>query len=217
MNPTLAFLLGRVYDGALAPEHRADLEHSGLAPETIAAHYFRSVPPGMPVRLLGFDVPRARSMMLLPFRAPGGGFMDFVRVKLFPALTDAEGHTTKYLQPRGSAPRLYFPAPTLRDGLDDPTRALWCCEGEKKSVAVAQAGYCAVGFLGAEGWHTKGSTALLPDFDALAIKGRVVELLPDGDYQTNPHVKRAMHRFAAALAARGARPRVRLLPSELPR
>jgi hypothetical protein len=216
LNSALEFLLGRVYDGALAPEHRADLEHSGLTAVTIATHYFRSVPPDILGRLLGFDVP-VRSMLLLPFRAPTGGFMDFVRVKLFPALTDGDGHTKKYLQPRGTMPRLYFPAPTLRGGLDDQARPLWCVEGEKKSLAVAQLGFCAVGFLGAEGWHTKGTTALLPDFDAFALDGRVVELLPDGDYQTNPHIKRAMHRFAAALAARGARPRVRLLPSELPR
>ena len=216
MNAALEFLLGRIYDGALAPEHRADLERSGLTPETIAAHYFRSVPPSMPSRLLGFDVP-VRSLLLLPFRAPAGGFMDFVRVKLFPALTDAEGHATKYLQPRGSAPRLYFPASTLRGGLDDPGRALWLCEGEKKAAAVGQLGYCAVGFLGVEGWHRRGATTLLADFDAIALEGRVVELLPDGDYTGNPNVKRAMHRFAAALAARGARPRVRLLPSGLPR
>jgi uncharacterized protein DUF3854 len=216
MNPALEFLLGRIYDGALAPDHRADLERSGLTPETIAANYFRSVPPAMPGRLLGFDVP-VRSMMLLPFRAPAGGFMDFVRVKLFPALADADRHTTKYLQPRGSTPRLYFPAPTLRDGLADPARTLWCVEGEKKSLAVAQLGYCAVGFLGAEGWHVKDSATLLPDFDACRLRNRIVELLPDGDYRSNLHVKRAMHRFATALAARGARPRVRLLPRELPR
>ena len=37
--------------------------------------------------------------MLFPFRAPAGGFMDHVRVKIFPALTDSSGHTIKYLQP----------------------------------------------------------------------------------------------------------------------
>src|SRR5262249_20104734 len=46
--------------GALAPEHRADLERSGLTSPTIAAQKIRSVPPAMIPRLLGFD-PKAVS------------------------------------------------------------------------------------------------------------------------------------------------------------
>jgi hypothetical protein len=42
-------------------------------------------------------------------------------------------------------------------------------------------------------------------------------VLPDGDFQTNRAVRRATERLGDALAARGARPRVVLLPSELPR
>ena len=45
MNPALASLLSALYDGALAPAHRADLAASELTPETIRAHAIRSVPP----------------------------------------------------------------------------------------------------------------------------------------------------------------------------
>src|SRR5512134_3080264 len=112
------------------------------------------------------------------------GFMNHARVKIFPALTDRQGHTVKYLQPRGSAPRLYFVTATMRQVLEDAS-PIWVVEGEKKAAAVAQLGLPAVGIAGVEGWHVKGSHELLADFDAIPLEGRVVELVPDGDYQTN--------------------------------
>ena len=72
-----------------------------------------------------------------------------------------------------------------------------------------------VGLTGVHGWHAKGSCLLVPDFDAIPLAGRVIELLPDSDYQTNPAVERASRSLGHALAARGAQPGVRLLPREL--
>jgi hypothetical protein len=167
-------------------------------------------------RLLGFDVPGIQSAMLFPFRAPTGGFADLVRVKIFPALTDAEGHTVKYLQPKGSAPRLYFVARCLHQVLERDA-PLWLVEGEKKALAVAQLGLPAVGFAGVEGWHRRGELRLLPDFDAIRLRDRVIEVLPDADVETNPNVRRGMHSLGDALAVRGARPRLVHLPRELPR
>ena len=235
MNPHLELLLSRAYDGALAPEHRADLAKSGLTAATIQAQYIRSVPPGLIGRLLGFEAPGVRSALLFPFRSPAGGFMDHVRMKIFPTLVkvmrdgvprwipdaeqtpeDLKCETVKYLQPKGREPRLYFVAACLR-GVVDGDEPLWLVEGEKKAIAVTQLGLPAVGFCGAEGWHRQGTTALLPDFDGLRLCNRILELVPDGDYQTNLDVKRAVQRLGGALLARGARPRVVLLPSELPR
>lgn len=215
MNPHLELLISKAYDGALGPEHLADLRKSTLTDETIAQQFIRSVPPAMLPRLLGFDLPSVRSALLFPFRSPAGGFMDHVRVKVFPPLTDAEGHSLKYLQPRRSGVRLYFVARCLERVLrsDEP---LWITEGEKKACCLAQLGYPAVGIVGVQGWHAKGSCLLLPDFDAIPLAGRVIELLPDSDYQTNPDVERAIRSLGHALAARGARPGVRLLPRELP-
>jgi len=212
----LAHLLSKVFDGALAPEHVADLRKSGLTDDTIAAQFIRSVPLSMIPRLLGFDLAGLRSALLFPFRSPLGGFMDHVRVKSFPALTAADGRAIKYLQPKGSTPRLYFVASCLREVLegDGP---LWLVEGEKKALNVAQRALPSVGFCGVEGWHAKGERRLLEDFNSIQLRGRIVEILPDGDYKTNPHVFRAIQRLGAALSARGAHPRVVLLPSESPR
>jgi hypothetical protein len=215
VNPFLAHLLSRVYDGALAPEHLADLRKSGLTDETIRAQHIRSVPPAMISKLLGANWERVRSAMLVPYASVDGGFMDFTRVKIFPSLTDDWG-TIKYLQPPRTGPRLYFVRSCLRDVLEGET-PLWAVEGEKKSLAVAQLGLTAVGIAGVEGWHAAGEHDLLADFDCIPLEGRVVELLPDADYQTNVNVERAIRRFARALRARGAKPGVRLLPRELPR
>jgi len=215
VNPHLELLLSRAYDGALAPEHLADLRKSGLTDETIATQLIRGVPPAMIPKLLGFDIPAIRSVMLLPYRSPAGGFMDHVRLKVFPGLTDADGHTIKYLQPRSAPPRLYFVAACLRDVLEGDA-PLWLVEGEKKALAVAQLGFPAVAFAGVEAWHAGGSRDLLPDFQAIALQDRIVEVLPDADFRTNANVERAIRRFGAALAAHGARPRVVLLPERLP-
>lgn len=211
MSRALEFLLSPLYDGALAPEHREDLAKSGLTAETIAVHSIRSVPPTMIRSLIGFDVADVRSACLFPFRSPSGGFMNHVRVKVFPPLKDAKGHTTKYLGPKGAPARLYFPITTMEAVLNggDP---IWFCEGAKKALAVAQLGLPVVGFEGIEAWHQKGSHRLLPDFDAIPLQRRTVELVPDGDVRTNPAVARGAARFAEALQALGARVRFRLLP-----
>ncbi len=212
MNDQLSFLLSSVYDGdTLAPDHLADLRASSLTHATISQHKFRSVPPTMIPQLLGFDIPAIRSAYLLPFPDPLGGFMNHIRMKVFPSWKDRRGNTVKYFQPRRSGVRLFFPLATIHAALhgDQP---LWLIEGEKKSLAVAQRGLPSVGFCGIQGWHLAGSRRLIPDFDHLNLQGRVVELLPDGDCRTNPDVERGTVGLAEALQARGARVNIVLLP-----
>jgi len=213
----LTSLLAATDRDTLVPAHLADLRQSGLSDETIRLHGFRSVPPALTGRLLGFDFPRIRSAMLIPFPDPHtGGFMPHVRVKVFPPARDAAGHQVKYLQPRGSGARLFFTLATLGATLGatlEGTAPLWLVEGEKKALAVAQLGLPAVGFCGIEGWHAAGSRELLSDFDAVQLAGRPVELAPDGDWRVNPHVERGLRGFADALERRGARVRIVVLPT----
>lgn len=206
---TFRLLLSPVYPGSLAPEHLADLHKSGLTDEPIRLHRIRSIPPVMISQLLGFDIPAIRSAYLIPFPDPRGGCMDHVRMKVFPSFKEK-----KYLQPRGSGVRLFFPLLTLEKVLygDAP---LWAVEGEKKALAVAQLGLPAIGFCGVQGWHLAGSRELLPDFDYIRPRGRVIELVPDGDWRTNPNVRCGAERFAEALETRGARPRLVILPQEV--
>jgi len=208
----LELLLSTLYvRDPLTREHRADLHKSGLSDETIERQCFRSIPPHMIDHLTGFPTPKVVSAYVLPFANPWtGAWLDHVRMKIFPAITSDDG-TIKYLQPRHSAVQLYFPLATL-EAVRAGAEPLYVVEGEKKSARVAELGRPAVGICGIEGWHAAGSRALLPDFEALELRGRRVELVPDGDVQTNPNVGRAAERLADALEARGATVRVVLLP-----
>ena len=58
----------------------------------------------------------------------------------------------------------------------------------------------------------EGDDGATRDFAAIALRGRRVELVPDGDVRTNPAVARGVARFAEALELKGAAVRQRLLP-----
>ncbi len=214
MNATLARLLSPVHDGDLAPAHRADLERSGILDGTIRAQAIRSVPPAMIDPLLGFPAPQVTSAYLLPFPDPRGGWMDHVRLKIFPSHTARQGGRVKYLQPRGSGVRCYFPLGTLA-AVRHADAPLYLVEGEKKALAVAQTGLPTIGICGIEGWHLGGVRALHPDLDDVGLAGRVISVIPDSDYRTNPAVARAVHGLADACAARGAASvRIILVPAD---
>lgn len=201
MRAQLDFLLSCLYDDFLAPDHTADLRRSGLTDETIGRQKIRSVPAHMIELLLGFGAPKVVSAYLIPFPDPRGGWMDHVRLKVLPSIATESG-TIKYLQPKRSGVRIYFPLATL-DAVLHSTEPLYIVEGEKKALAVAQLGLPAIGICGIEGWHTAGSRALHSDLLDVGLRGRVVNLVPDADARTNPAVHRAVRALAAAFNAHG--------------
>jgi Domain of unknown function (DUF3854) len=213
VNPQLDFLLSRLYDECLAPEHRTDLHKSSLTDETIALQKVRTVPPHMIDQLLRFEAPKVQHAYLIPFPDPRGGWMEHVRMKIFPSITTATG-TIRYLQPRRSGVRIYFPLATL-DAVLHSTDPAYLLEGEKKALSVAQLGLPAIGISGIEGWHIAGSRDLHPDLDDVGLCGRIVKVVPDADVRTNPAVNRAVHRLAAALERRGAVVEIAVLPLEV--
>lgn len=213
MNPHLDFLLSTVYDSTRLdhPPHLADLRKSGLTDETIGMQKITDVPPDAYAGLLGFDPPKVVSAYLIPFADPRGGWRDHVRMRIFPSLTTDKG-TIKYLQPRRSGVRIFFPLATLGAVLhsDDP---LYFVEGEKKSLSVAQLGLPAIGICGVEGWHRAGARELHPDLDDVGLRGREVHVILDADVRKNAAVYRAAQRLGDALAARGAEAKLVLLPA----
>jgi hypothetical protein len=214
INPHLTCLMSPIYSGTLAPAHLADLRKSTLTPDTIREQGIRSVSPSMMQHLLGFNPQKVTSAYLLPFPDPSGGWMDHIRLKIFPTLTGADGHTVKYLQPKGSGVRLYFNLMSLNAVLGGETD-LWIVEGEKKSLAVAQLGLATIGLCGVEGWHHGGSQRLLEDFDLIPMGRRQIYLLPDGDILGNDHVLRATKQLGSALEQRGATVQVKFLPDRV--
>lgn len=204
MNAHLDSLLSAIYDGTRLdhPGHLADLRRSSLTDETIRLQKMTDVPPGMIDQLLGFATSKVRSAYLLPFADPRGrGWMDHIRMKIFPPLATKHG-TIKYLQPRRSGVRIFFPLATL-DAVLHSSDELYVVEGEKKSLAVAQLGLPAIGICGIDGWHTAGSPDLHPDVDDVGLRQRVINVVPDADMRTNPDVYRAVERLVQALRRRG--------------
>jgi len=204
VNPHLDFLLAEIYASSdLHPEHRADLQKSGISDPTSKLQKIRTIPPHMIDQLLNFPALKVTSAYLLPFADPQrGGWMDHIRMKVFPVIATETG-TIKYLQPKRSGVRIYFPLAVL-DAVLHSNEPLYVIEGEKKSLAVAQLGLPAVGLCGIEGWHAARSKDLHPDLDDVGLAGRVVKVIPDADYRTNPAVHDAVHGLARALSARGA-------------
>jgi hypothetical protein len=193
---------------ALHPVHLEDLRKSGLSDATITAARLYSVRPHDLARLCGRRVPEGTSGLAFPY---GEGFE---RVKLFPAFREGVGREVKYLQPSGSPVRAYFPS-GVQEILADQSRSLCITEGEKKALALAQAGFPTVGLGGIWNFRTKDlpNDTLIPDLEAITWAGRIVCLVPDSDAWSNEHVLHAVYRFARLLEARGATVLVVKLPA----
>lgn len=132
----------------------------------------------------------------------------------------------KYLAPTGTRNHLYIPFPG--EALDDARFAAIMTEGEKKTLAVAEAvgsRYLAIGVSGVWNWRTSDkekrplaerpgtktvrvNSRPIEDFEWIAWKGRSVYIVFDSDGATNPDVTNAEAALCAELRRRGATPLV---------
>lgn len=125
----------------------------------------------------------------------------------------------KYLQPKGSGVKLYFP-PTFLASRDDEARkwaeealfggrkprSVVIVEGEKKALALQQAvgpRVVVIGLGGVQNFNAKerdGDRTLVKDFDVVKDwQRRKVFICFDSDVQTNPQVEKAEWRLQRAL------------------
>lgn len=135
----------------------------------------------------------------------------------------------KYLAPPGRGNLLYFVPMTDAGWLADTSLPVCITEGEKKTLALwalAWRGlpesavtprFMPVGMSGVWNWHGKvGKTTndagqrqdvkgVIPDFDLIEWKGRLVHIIFDANVATNESVKAARRALAAELTKRGAR------------
>ena len=192
---------------ALHPEHLADLRKSGLTDATIAAAGVWTVRPGDIGKKLGGNDYGILTLLSFPYPGCEG----HERFKCW----YQEGKSgPKYRQKTGAANRLYLP-PTVDlagDGL------LTICEGEKKTLALNQAGIPAVGIGGVWNWCEKGEGYRKPkesrpisDLDRVNWR-RPVHIIFDSDAHDNPLVRLAAFRLARELSRRGAVVSILFLP-----
>jgi hypothetical protein len=186
----------------------ADLKKSGLGPKDAAA--------------LGLEYSDGdgRPCYAIPYPALDGKATEHYRVRYLGATDklerDAKGRPRRYTQPKGSAPRFYYPR---IGGVDwkkvaaDARVLLYMTEGEKKAAASSALGVPTVGLGGVFNWLTDGQA--IDDFDDFAWKGRAVRIAFDSDIRHKADVRRALTRLADELIKRGAIPSEIVLP-ELP-
>ncbi len=183
----------------LYPDHLADLRKSGLSTESIKAMGVYSLPREKIGELLGWTPQGVESALVFPYPGTDG----FPRLKIFPPQQDEDGHTIKYLQPKGSGVRLYV-LPQVRGVLNDPTLPLYMTEGEKKAALLAQVGKMAVGLGGIWNWRNKENPQPIAELDEIVWKGRLVYLVPDSDAKHNDQVLLAVYALGRVLEQRGA-------------
>jgi len=205
--------------GEIRPEHRAELDRSGIAPEVIAAAGIRSVDHAEAhdrgFRNGGLSV----GGLLFPFPdlATGAWNTRFALLK-----PDLCSNGAKYLAPYAERLRLHFAPGTSPDDLRDATIPILIIEGIKKALAVESwrrrdgRRALVIGISGCWGWRhsvkgplpdgTLGKVASepIPDLDLLEWNGRTVTVAFDGDVVTNKSVGRAERAFVAEVKKRGA-------------
>ena len=194
------------------PNHLADLRSSGLSDATIqAAGIYSETDLGRLTRILGWNnVPRKMSPSLVfPYFGIDGA-NGYCRIKPDDPRV-CQGKPVKYESPKGRPNQAYLP-PGNRCRLDDGQEMLLITEGEKKSLALDQAGFVTVGLVGVWGWKVARQQRLLPELETLPWRGREVRIVFDSDVRHNPDVQNAETMLAAVLRRAGACVRVVRLP-----
>jgi hypothetical protein len=213
--------------GRLLPNHRAELEASGLTPETVAANgiYSESDPTAV-ARLLNWGTGRTKALgpvLVYPHFDRDGRPLDHATIKPDrPRDRKDKPGKVKYENPYRQPNRLYIPA-AARAALADPAADLVLTEGYKKALAATQHGFPCVSLPGVWCWcaprGTKngkkvGKLDLNDDLVGISWKGRRVYIAFDSDAADNPDVGTAARALADALRRRGADVRVVRLPTE---
>lgn len=206
-------------------EHVAELAASGLSEDTITTAGIYTAEDQAITDLLGWQ-PKAHSWgrgIVYPYRNVDGRSNGYERVKLDHPRVAHSGKPIKYESPRGMSNRAYFP-PGFSRAIQSTDRPIIMTEGEKKSLAVSQLGYAAIGLVGVWGWQEKrkrddhgrayGQRRLIRDLQAIEWAERTVVIAFDSDAAVKRSIQVAEARLAEVLTGIGvADVRVARIPS----
>jgi putative DNA primase/helicase len=188
----------------LFPAHLTEFAASGLTAETVTAAGIRSISDRREIAAMlnrKSWSQKLGSVWAVPYIDATSAIVGW-RVKPdFPPAKNGKGQ--KYLSPTGWRVRVYFPPGTHQRIADGATEIL-ITEGEKKSLAGTQAGFCVLGLSGVDCWHGRKSNSLLPDLE-LNYAGVMVYVAFDSDAVTNQHVHEQELLLAGQLKLRGAK------------
>lgn len=197
----------------LSERHREELERgSGIHPVIITERGYRTVAAS--------EVPepfpdyQRKDGLLIPIHDVWGKVGSMQLKPDQPRIRD--GKAVKYETVPGRPLRIDAPRRVLPH-LGNPAMPLWITEGAKKVDAALSLGVSAViGLQGVYGWrgtNTDGGKTALPDWEAIALNGRVCIIAFDSDCMTKPEVRGALDRLAGFLTSRGAEVTYCILPA----
>jgi hypothetical protein len=156
----------------------------------------------------------------LPYFDEEGHETEFCRVRFFDERRT--GFAAQALKPQrygqraGTLNEIYMPPLLDRpwaEFLADTRERLIITEGELKAASACAHGFPTLGLGGVDVWRasTRG-LAMLPALAHAKWRDRDVVVLFDSDLEANPHVLRAQTQLARALADRGAKVKVMMVP-----
>ena len=200
----------------LYDHHRDDLvKKSAITESNITARGYFTARRIIDLKRYGFGEAQCNVPALgIPIWGPEG------RINLYQSRPDQprigqNGKPVKYETPRKAAMSLDVP-PRARPLLRDPRTPLVATEGVKKGDSAISNGFdCAIALLGVynfRGTNDDGGKTILPEFEYIALNGRIVYLVFDSDVMTKRTVYGALRRLAGFLAYRGALVRPVYLP-----
>lgn len=179
---------------SLSPRHIEDLRKSGLTEETIGKYDFGSIS-------------RDEATSILGFKAPSGGWcIGYPNSTFFKFKPDNPyDPKVKYLSAKDTAQCL-FVTNLAAKVLDDISQPYYFTEGEKKCMALEQAGYPAIGVSGVWNWISNGHVN--EKLTQINLAGRGAYIVYDSDKYNNKNVLLAETRFGAALVSLGAKVKI---------
>ncbi len=202
----------------LNDRHRDELRASGLSDATIEKSGIYSVENGEISKLL-----RWKSNEFVwngGYAIPYLHTDDYVRVKPDWPRPGAKDKPCKYESPKGESNRAYF---GLQPSVPPTGTTIIITEGEKKCLAIQQAGHHCIGLSGVWNWQAKrmrtetgkgyGKRELIDDLSAIDWHREVVVCF-DSDAVTNSSVRLAECRLSETLAALGASVRIARIPAD---
>ncbi len=197
----------------LLPQHAALLAASGIAAPLVRERGYRSIIIKADLRSLGFGESQLRvPALLIPIWGVSGEILTYQIRPDAPRIQN--GKPLKYETPAGTRMVLDVPR-RARPWLGDPKKPFFVTEGSRKADSAVSRDLCCVALLGVWNWrgtNTRGGKVALPDWESVALNGRLIYIVFDSDVMQKAGVHAALARLKEFLESRGAHVFVIYLP-----
>jgi hypothetical protein len=191
----------------LSPEHRNQLEASGISEEVIRERGYYTETVKADLGRLGYARSQQQTpSLVIPIKNLDG---EICQHQIRPSQPRSKyGKIVKYEFPANS--HLVIDVPTrARDGVLDLKIPLIITEGVKKADAAVSSSMCCVSILGVHGWKHQDEF-----WNRIPLEGRKVYVAFDSDVQTNQQVRQAAAGLCAFLEERKSEVHFIILPEE---